>query len=112
MVFRILLRHLRGQGCKILLAQTHYQKVSGNGIIHFSVFIPQGTVQGQSHELTIVIADDGHRVCKGVNSSNRAAHRLLQSLQVVINLDLLRMLSRRNFQHGQGVFILFHYHSP
>ena len=100
----IFLRHLRDQGCKILLAQTHHQKVSGNGIVHLPVFIPQGTVQGQTHELTIVIADDSHRVCKGVNSSNRAAHRLLQGFQVVVNLDLLRMLSRRNFQHRQGVF--------
>ena len=73
---------------------------------------PKGTVQRQSHELTIVIADDSHRICKGVNSSNRAAHRLLQGFQVIVNLDLLRILSRRNFQHGQGVFILFHYHSP
>ena len=95
----VLLRQFRGQGCKILLAQTHHQKVSGNGIVHLPVLIPQGTVQGQSHELALVIADDSHRVCKGVNSSNRAAHRLLQSLQVVINLDLLRMLSRCNFQH-------------
>ena len=77
----ILLRQFRGQGCKILLAQSHYQKVSGNGIVHLPVLIPKGTVQRQSHELTIVIADDSHRVCKGVNSSNRAAHRLLQGFQ-------------------------------
>ena len=42
----IFLRHLRDQGCKIFLAQPHNQKGSGNGIIHFSVFIPKGTVQG------------------------------------------------------------------
>ena len=42
---------------------------------HLPVLIPQGTVQGQSHELALVIADDGHRVCKGVNSINRAAHK-------------------------------------
>jgi len=47
-----------------------------------------------------------------VACADETAHFLLQSLQVVINLDLLRILSRRNFQHGQGVFILFHYHSP
>ena len=95
----VLLRQFRGQGCKILLAKTYHQKSPSNDIVHLPVFIPQGTVQGQTHELAIVIADDSHRVCKGVNSSNRAAHRLLQSLQVVINLDLLRMLSRCNFQH-------------
>ena len=95
----VLLCHLRGQGCKIFLAQPHHEKSSGNDIVHFSVFIPKGTVQGQSHELALVIADDGHRVCKGVNGINRAAHRLLQSFQVVIDLDLLRMLSRRNLQH-------------
>ena len=70
------------------------------------------TVQGQTHELTIVIADDSHWVCKGVNSSNRAAHRLLQGFQVVVNLDLLRILSRCNFQHRQGVLVLFHYRPP
>ena len=42
----VLLRQFRGQGCKILLAQPHNQKGSGNGVIHFSVFIPQGTIQG------------------------------------------------------------------
>ena len=56
------------------------------------------------------MADDSHRVCKGVNSINRAAHCLLQGFQIVINLDLLRILSRRNFQHRQGIF--FHANPP
>ena len=41
----VLLRHLRGQGCKILLAQPHHQKGSGNGIVYLPVLVPQGTVQ-------------------------------------------------------------------
>ena len=40
------------------------------------------------------------------------AHRLLQGFQVVVNLDLLRILSRCNFQHRQGVLVLFHYRPP
>ena len=64
-----------------------------------------------SHSITLM-ADDSHRVCKGVNSINRAAHSLLQGFQVVVNLDLLRLLSRRNFQHRQGVLVLFHYRPP
>ena len=108
----ILLRQFRGQGCKILLTQPHHEKSPGNSIIHFSVFIPQGTVQRQSHELAVIGINDGNRVGKGIACADGAAHSLLQSLQVVIDLDLLRMLSRRNFQHGQGVFILFHYQSP
>ena len=35
-------------------------------------------------------ADDSHWVCKGVNSSNRAAHRLLQGFQAVSYTHLLR----------------------
>ena len=108
----IFLRHRRGQGCEILLAQTHHEKSPGNGIVHLPVLIPKGTVQGQSHELAVIVVDDGNRIFKRVACADGAAHSLLQGFQVVINLDLLRMLSRRNFQHGQGVFILFHYHSP
>ena len=41
-----------------------------------------------------------------------AAHRLLQGFQVIIDLDLLRILSRCNFQHRQSVLVLFHYLPP
>ena len=75
----VLLRHLRGQGCKILLAQPHHQKGSGNGIVHLPVLVPQGTVQRQSHELAVIVVDDGDRVIgKGVACADGAAHRLLQ----------------------------------
>ena len=53
----VLLRQFRGQGCEILLAQTHHQKSPGNGIIHFSVFIPKGTVQRQIARY--VVRDNG-----------------------------------------------------
>ena len=53
----VLPRHLRDQGCKILLAQTHHEKSPGNGIVHLPVFIPQGTVQRQTHELAVVVVN-------------------------------------------------------
>ena len=71
---------------------------------------PKGTVQGQSHELAVIVVDDGNRIFKRVACADGAAHSLLQGFQVVINLDLLRMLSRRNFQHRQSV--LFHANPP
>ena len=76
------------------------------------VLVPQGTVQRQTHELAIIVVDDGNRIFKRIACADGAAHRLLQSLQVVIDLDLLRILSRCNFQHRQSVLVLFHYRPP
>ena len=84
----VLPRHLRGQGSKILLTQPHHEKSPGNGIIHFSVFIPKGTVQGQSHELAVIVVNDGNWIFKRVACADGAAHRLLQGFQVEIDPDL------------------------
>ena len=58
----------------------------------------------------VIVVDDGNRIFKRVACADGAAHSLLQGFQVVIDLDLLRMLSRCNFQHRQGVF--FHVNPP
>ena len=63
------------------------------------VLVPQGTVQRQSHKLAIIVVDNGDRIFKRIACADGAAHSLLQSLQFVIDLDLLRILSRCNFQH-------------
>ena len=110
--FFILLRQLRGERYKIFLAQTYHQKGSGNNIVHQPVLVPQGTVQRQTHELAVIVIDDGNRILKRVACADGAAHRLLQGFQVVIDLDLLRILSRCNFQHRQSVLVLFHYLPP
>ena len=105
-------------GAKLLTASAtvngkDVSMTDGNAILPLTVVNNPGfDLPKTGGQLALVIADDSHRVCKGVNSSNRAAHRLLQGFQVVVNLDLLRMLSRCNFQHRKGIFILFHYHSP
>ena len=108
----VLLRHLRGQGCKILLAQPHHQKGSGNGIVHLPVLVPQGTVQRQSHQLTIIVVDDGDRVTERIAGTDVSTDCLLQGFQVRIDLDLLRVLSRCDLQHRQGVLFLFHAYPP
>ena len=111
--FFILLRQFRGERHKILLSQPHHQKGSGNDIVHQPVLVPQGTVQRHTHELCVIVIDDGDRVIsKGVACADGAAHSLLQGFQVVIDLDLLRILSRCNFQHRQSVLVLFHYLPP
>ena len=66
----------------------------------------------EAHEFAVIVINDGNRIFKRVVCADGAVHRLLQCFQVVINLDLLRILPRRNFQHRQGVLILFHYHFP
>ena len=53
-----------------------------------------------------------HSLWFSLACADGTAHRLLQSLQVVIDLDLLRILSRCNFQHRQSVLVLFHYLPP
>ena len=61
----------------------------------------------------LIIEDDGDRVIgKGVACADGAAHRLLQGFQVRIDLDLLRVLSRCDLQHRQGVLFLFHAYPP
>ena len=97
--FFILLRQFRGERYKVLLSQSHHQKGSGNDIVHKPVLVPQGTVQRQSHKLAIIVVDNGDRIFKRIACADGAAHSLLQSLQFVIDLDLLRILSRCNFQH-------------
>ena len=62
--------------------------------------------------VAIICNDDGNRIFKRVACADGAAHRLLQGFQVVIDLDLLRILSRCNFQHRQSVLVLLHYLPP
>ena len=68
------------------------------------MLIPQGAVQGQPHQLAIIVVDDGNRVIKGISCTDAATDCLLQCFQVVVNLDLFRVLPRRNLQYGKSVF--------
>ena len=99
----VLLRHLWGQGCKILLAQTYHQKGPGNGIVHLPVLVPQGTVQGQPHELSVIVIDDSNRVIsKGVACADGASHSLLQIFEFCADADVSGMLiglHEKNVQH-------------
>ena len=92
-VLLILLRQLRGERCKILLAQTDHQKAARKDIVCLAVFIPQSAVHGQTQQLALIVADDGDRVCKGIDSGDRAADSLLQILQLCANGDFLRVCS-------------------
>ena len=73
----ILLRQFRGERCKIFLAQTNHQKGTCDYIIGLAVFIPQGAIHGQTQQLALIVAHDGHRVSKGISSRDRAANLLL-----------------------------------
>lgn len=80
--------------------------------IGLTAFIPQSAVQRQSHELAVIVVNDGHRVFKGIACTNRAANRLLQRFQVIVNLNRLRMLPRCDLQHRKGILFLFHPYPP
>jgi len=104
----VLLRQLRGERCKIFLTQTDHQKGSGNHIIGFAASVPQGAVQRQTHQLTLIVVDDGNRITERVAGTDVAADCLLQGFQVRVDLDLLRVMPRCDFQHRQGVLLLLH----
>ena len=105
-----LFSQFRGEGCEIFLTQTDHQKGSGNHIVGFAMLIPQGAVQGQTHQLAIIVVDDGNRVAKRVAGTDAATDCLLQCFQIVVNLDLFRVLPRRDLQDRKSVF--FHSASP
>ena len=65
-------------------------------------------VQRQTHELAVIVVDDGNRIFKRIACTDGAAHRLLQGFQVVIDFGLLRMLPRCNFQHRQSAVSYTH----
>ena len=112
---KLLLKFLcqfRGEGCKIFFAQTDHQKSSSNHIVGFAMLIPQGAVQGQTHQLLIIVVDDGNRIIKGISGTDGAADCLLQCFQVVVDFDLFRILTWRNFKHCQSVLFLLHICSP
>ena len=108
-VLLILLRQLRGERCKILLAQTDHQKAARKDIVCLAVFIPQSAVHGQTQQLALIVADDGDRVCKGIDSGDRAADSLLQILQLCANGDFLRVFIGLYEKRIQLLFAFGHF---
>ena len=76
-VFHVLLRQLRGQGGKGLLAQTHHQEGAGHDVIEVAILIPQAPVQLQADQLAFIVADQPNRVREGIGGANIAAHLCL-----------------------------------
>lgn len=60
----------------------------------------------------IIVVDDGDRVTERIAGTDVSTDCLLQGFQVRIDLDLLRVLSRCDLQHRQGVLFLFHAYPP
>ena len=83
----------------------------GIGLWAILQLIVGGAVQ-LGYKLAVIVINDGNRIFKRVACADGTAHRLLQGFQVIIDLDLLRILSRCNFQHRQSVLVLLHYLPP
>jgi hypothetical protein len=87
-------------------------KMGGKHYLTGPVILVRTNMDGEVISLTI---DEVYLFQKYLASHSitlMADDSLLQSLQVVVNLDLLRILPRCNFQHRQGVLVLFHYRPP
>ena len=81
-----LFSQFRGEGCKILLTQTDHQKGSGNHIVGFAMLIPQGAVQGQPHQLAIIVVDDG-KFAPLTMSDMFAIQKYLETASVTLMVD-------------------------
>lgn len=82
------------EGTEVILGQPGNQKRSGDNIIDFIVFIPEGPVQLQAVDLAFLIDNQAHRIFIGINDLDIAANCLLQVLQPCANLHHPRVLPR------------------
>ena len=67
-----------------------HHKILYYDIINFSIFIPQPTVQIKPYELSFIIANQRHRVRKGISCANVSADLRLQGMK--IGVDLLHIM--------------------
>ena len=60
------------------------EECSGDGIIDFSILIPQGAVQRQSQQLALIVADQGCVSSSGfVHSLNKTANSTLHTCKAI-----------------------------
>lgn len=73
-MFGILFDLLLIQSTEILRTQTGNQKCPRNNIIHMMILVPQRTIQRKSQQFPLLVADDGDRISKRIDSLNVAAY--------------------------------------
>ena len=83
-----------------VIRQTCDQKCTGNNIIDFSIFIPQGTVERQAFQLALFIANNGNRLRKGIDGLNTPADFMLQGLKAGRDFFHIGLLVRLDHQHS------------
>ena len=105
-VVRELLHLLYGQRAEAVIRQADYHECSGNNVVDVTVLITQSAVQGQTFQLTFLVADQGNRVFVGINCLDAASDLMLQGLQTGVNLLHIRLLSRLNDENGDGAVTL------
>ena len=76
----ILLCQFRGKRFKILRTLSDNQKSSGNNIIHLTMLITQGTIQGQPRQLTFIVIHDSNRIIERIACRNGAT----DSMQTIL----------------------------
>ncbi|MPN61844.1 hypothetical protein SDC9_209588 [bioreactor metagenome] len=93
-VFLKLLHQFRGQRTKIILAQSHNQKITGDNVINIAVIITQRTVQVFAYEFTFVVHHQCNRLIERISCLNIATYGFLQILQLTADLHSLRIHER------------------
>ncbi|EQF34177.1 hypothetical protein QK7_0608 [Clostridioides difficile DA00154] len=106
-VFLKLLHQFRGQRTKIILAQSHNQKITGDNVINIAVIITQRTVQFFAYEFTFVVHHQCNRLIERISCLNIATYGFLQILQLTADLHSLRIHERLYQQHIHGICLFF-----
>ena len=65
----------------------------------------EGPVEGKVQELSLLVADEGHRLLEGIDRLDVAADNALHSGEGVVNGCFLRLLTRGDKQDHHGKFL-------
>ena len=81
------------QGSKVLRSQTADEEWSAENVINILVIITKGAVVFQPHQLSVIVANNRHRVREGVHGLNCTSHELLHGFQGAIQIHPFRRLA-------------------
>nr|DAK93361.1 MAG TPA: hypothetical protein [Caudoviricetes sp.] len=90
---------------EVLFIDSNHEECANNDVVRLAAPV-QGPVWLEAHALALFVADQAHRaVLVRVKHLNVAAHSVLQSCKLVVNVNAFRGLSRLNSQcfHGSNL---------
>ena len=82
------------------------KEVPGDDVVDLAgVRGAEGPVEGKVQELSLLVADEGHRLLEGIDRLDGATDGTLHGGKVAVNGDFLRLLARDDKQDRHDNFL-------